>query len=176
MNLMKVALGKGDVRKARCDALGLMFVEGELTLSLAARAADQATRGAVTRVIEKGFKGKKDEVEKIAAGKSSPFGVIVLIGLGPRGKLELESYRRAGGQLIGALNKGKGLTCHVEMRDHFRAGITLDDVTRSFVVGAIARNYRYNDYKTRDPKPGPAARLMLFGEPRVIARGIEKGW
>jgi leucyl aminopeptidase len=175
MNLMKVEVGKGDIRKAECDALGLMFVEGELKLSLAAAAADRALRGAVSRCIEKGFKGKKDEVERIIAGKSSPFGQVVLIGLGEREKLELETYRRAGGLLIGSLNKGQGMTCHVEMRDPFRAGITLDDITRSFVVGAMARNYRYNDYKTKDVRPGPAAKISLYGESRVIARGIEKG-
>ncbi|HUT52828.1 MAG TPA: leucyl aminopeptidase [bacterium] len=175
MNLMKVALGKGDIRKTKCDALGLMFVEGELRLSAAARAADQATHGAVSRVIGQGFKGKKDEVEKIAAGKSSSFGLIVLIGLGARDKLDLEDYRRAGGLFIGALNKGKGMKCHAEMCEHGKAGITVDDVTRSFVEGAMARNYRYTDYKTRDPKPGPAALLALYGEPRMLARGIERG-
>ena len=33
MNLLKVEVGKGDIRKAECDALGLMFVEGELAVN-----------------------------------------------------------------------------------------------------------------------------------------------
>jgi leucyl aminopeptidase len=175
MNPIKAILGKGDIRRAECDALGLMFVEGELSLSMAARAADQATRGAVSAALERGFKGKRDEVERIPAGKSSPFGQVVLLGLGARDKLELENFRRAGGLLVGALDKGKELRVHVEMRDPFRAGVTLDDITRAFVVGAILRNYRFCEYKTREKKSGPVAALALYGESRVVGRGIEKG-
>lgn len=175
MNLLKVVLGKGDIRRAECDALGLLFIEDELSLSLAARAADQATRGAVKNCIKRGFKGKKNEVERIPAGNSSPFGQIILIGLGQRDKLDLESYRRAGGLLVGALGKNGKQRCHVEMRDPFRAGITLDDITRALVVGAIARNYRFIAYKSKDAKPGPAGVLALYGDSRVLSRGIQKG-
>jgi len=175
MNRMKVILGKGDIRKARCDALGLMFVEGELKLSLAARAADRATRDAVSQAIERGFKGKKDELERIPAGKGSPFGQVVMIGLGERDKLDLESYRRAGGLLTGALDKGVKMRAHVEMRDPFRAGLTLDEITRAFVVGSMLKNYRYLEYKTEKPKPGPISELALWGESRVISKGITKG-
>lgn len=175
MELMKVSLGKGDLRRAQCDAIGLLFLEGECALSLAARAADQATRGAVSRVIERGFKGKKDEVEKIPAGKSSPFGQVLLIGLGPRDKLEVESYRRVGGLLVGALDKTSKQVLHVEMRDPFRAGLTLDEIARALVEGTILRNYRYLEYKTKDPKPGPVAALALYGDSRALQKGIEKG-
>jgi leucyl aminopeptidase len=174
MNQMKVLPGKGDIRKTGCDALGLMFVENELTLSLAARAADQATGGAVQRCLARGFKGKKDEVVVIPAGKASPFGQVVLVGLGERNKLELESYRRAGGLFVGALKKQEKIRAHVEMRDPFRAGLTLDDITRAFVVGAILRNYRYIEYKSKNGKPGPLSALALYGESRVIENGIAK--
>jgi leucyl aminopeptidase len=174
MNQMKVIVGNGDIRRAECDALGLMFVENELTLSQAARAADKATAGAVSRCIDRGYKGKKDEVERVPAGKSSPFGQVIMIGLGERDKLELETYRRAGGRFAGALRKGDKLRGHVEMRDPFRAGITLDDITRSVVIGAILKNYRFTDYKTKNGKPGPLATLALYGESRVVEAAAAK--
>jgi len=174
MDRMKVSLGKGDIRKAKCDALGLLFVEDELKLSLAARAADKATRGAVSACIDRGFKGKKNEVERVPAGKSSAFGQVVMIGLGERDKLDLESYRIAGGRLVGALRKSDKARVHVEMRDPFRAGVTLDDITRALVVGAKLGNYRFIDYKTKNKKPGPVASLLLYGESRVVSSGIKK--
>ena len=175
MNQAKVIVGKGDIRRAECDALGLLFVEGELSLSLAARAADQATRGAVSLAIERGFKGKRDEIERIPAGKASPFAQVVLIGLGARDKLELEGFRRAGGQLIGALDKGRELRIHLEIRDPFRAGMTLDDIARAIVTGAALRNYRFCEYKSKDTKKPPLGVLALFGDSRVLSPGIEKG-
>jgi leucyl aminopeptidase len=99
----------------------------------------------------------------------------LLIGLGKRNKLELESFRRAGGLLVGALNKREKLRCHAEMRDPFRAGMTLDDIARAFVIGAVARNYRFIEYKGKDAKPGPVSTLALFGDSRVISKGIRKG-
>jgi len=175
MNQAKVIVGKGDIRRAECDALGLLFVEGELTLSLAARAADQATRGAISLAIERGFKGKRDEVERIPAGKASPFAQVVLIGLGARDKLESESFRRAGGQLIGVLDKGRESRVHLEVRDPFRAGMTLDDIARALVTGAVLKNYRFCEYKSKDTKKPPLGVLALFGDARVLAPGIEKG-
>lgn len=175
MNQMKVKLGKGDIKKAKCDALGLMFVEGELKLSPAGKAADKATRGALSQCIERGFKGKKDEVERIPAGKASPFAQVVLIGLGEHDQLDLERYRHAGGIFIGALNKGGKLSCHVEMGDPSRAGLAVDDITRAFVVGAVLRNYRYIEYKTKKAKPGRVSELKIWGESRLVSAGILKG-
>lgn len=174
MKQMKVILGKGDIRKAGCDALGLLFVEGETKLSLAGRAADKATRGAVSKCINDGFKGKKDEVERIPAGKDSPFGQVILLGLGPRDKLEPENYRRAGGKLVGSLGKREKQRVHVELRDPFRTGMTLEEIARAFVVGSMLADYRFIDYKTKNNKPGPVDTLALYGDSRELSAAIKR--
>jgi len=176
MTKLKAILGKGDIRKASCDALCLMFVEKELSLSLPGRAADKAVGGAVSRAISRGFKGKKNEVERIVAGKSSPFGQIVLVGLGPRDKLDAENYRQAGGLFIGALDKrGEKLRAHVELRDPFRAGMSLAEIACAFVAGAALKNYRYLEYKTKNSGDGPVNTLALYGDSRTIAKAVERG-
>ncbi len=170
----KAIVGKGDIRNTKCDVLGLLFVEDELKLSLAARAADKATGDVVSRLIADGFRGKKDEVERIPAGKNSPFGQVVLVGLGPRDKLELENYRRAGGKLMGAVSRGKNLRCNVEMRDPFKTGIGFDEISRALVTGAILKNYRFLDYKTRNNNKAPISTLAVYGDSKVLAKSIDK--
>jgi len=172
---IKVTHGKGDIKSAKCDVLALLFVEDELKLSAAGRAADKATGGAVSRLIDNGFNGKKDQTEKIACGKSSPFGAVLMVGLGKRDKLELENYRRAGGKIVGSAGNGKKLTVNVDLRDPFRTGMTMDEIARALVVGAMLKSYRFLDYKTKNRKESPVAKLAIFGDGRVLKGGIERG-
>ncbi len=174
MSDLRITMGKGDIARQKCDLLGLVFVEDELGLWPGAKAADKATRGAVSQSIKRGFKGKKDEVISIPAGKESPFGMVVMAGLGKRDKLEPESYRKAGGLVTGAPDKGEKLTCHAELRDPGKPGLSLAEVSRAFVEGAILKSYRFLDYKTKDKKAAPVSTLTLFGDSK-LKKGIRPG-
>jgi len=175
MGKMKTVLGKGDIKKATCGALAMLFVEDELSLGAVGKSADKATGGALSRRIDFGFKGKKNEVERIAAPSKAPFGEVVLVGLGPRDKLELENYRQAAGTLVGALDKRKKIKINLELADPKRAGISIEDAARAITVGAMLRNYRYLEYKTKNNNEGPVDKLSIYGDSRPVSDGIKKG-
>ncbi len=175
MGKMKTVLGKGDIKKATCDALAMLFVEDEVSLGPVGKSADKDTGGALSRRIDSGFKGKKNEVERIAAPSKAPFGEVVLIGLGPRDKLELDNYRQAAGTMVGALDKRKKIKINLELADPKRAGISMEDAARAITVGAMLRNYRYIEYKTKNINEGPVEKLSIYGDSRPVSDGIKKG-
>jgi len=175
MSKTRIITGKEKIEKAEGRVLALLFVEDELALSAAGRAADKATGGALRRAIKRGFSGKKDEVELIGTGKSSRWDLVVLAGLGPRDKLDLDNYRRAAGKIVGAVNKGEKLRCNLELKDPAKPGLSIEDAARSLTEGAILANYRFLDYKTRDKKESPIQTVAIYGEASPVRAGIKTG-
>ncbi len=183
---MRVISGKGKIEDTRADALALMFLEDELKLSRAGRFADRIGQGSLSRVLNSRFKGKKDEAVVVPLGKDSPFGLVVLIGLGPSAKskgsvgLELESFRRAAGAMVNALSRYQARRVHAELLPEDSsgsgelAGLSFHEMARGFVEGAVLRSYRYSEYK----KPENARAidtLVLFSSGKYLDKGLRRG-
>ncbi len=152
--MIKVTTSRGKAGKSKCDVLALLFVEGVKDLSDAGKAADKATGGALKRLLKEGFEGKKAESLVIPTGSGSSFSWIALIGLGPRDKLDGETYRKAGGRLIRALNGKKTPRCHLEFPEQKITGLSDADLVRALSEGAMLGSYKYTEFKKNNSNKG----------------------
>jgi leucyl aminopeptidase len=177
---MKVISGKGKIENSRADALALMFLEDELKLSRAGKFADRLGKGSLSRVLKARFKGKKDEAEVVPLGKDSPFGLVVLLGLGPRARskgssgLDAECFRRAAGAMVNALSRYQARRVHAELVPEEFPSLSFHEMAQGFVEGAVLRSYRYSEYK----KPEDAKAidtLVLFSKGKNIDSSLRQG-
>ncbi len=171
---MNVVSGKGRIEKSRADAMALMLTEEDVKSSRAAvfstafKSADGVSNGSLSRVLKTRFKGKKDEAVVVPMPKKSLFGLIILLGLGPKVKLDGECFRRAAGSMVGALSGYRAKSVTAELVSHEPAGLSFAETARSFTEGAVLRSYRYSEYK----KPEDFRKidtLVLFSKGKIDA-------
>lgn len=98
----------------------------------------------VNKVAGRDFKGRLEEVYIIPTFLDRGPEKIVLVGLGKRDELELDSFRRAYGRAASRLDESVTESAFAPIiKDVF----DLEDVTRSIVEGIVLSMYRFERYK-----------------------------
>jgi leucyl aminopeptidase len=139
---------------------------------------DKALDGAVQDLIRsKDFEGKEGTSVLIYTnGKIGPKR-LMLIGLGERGKITLDSLRKAsisvGNKAITLALKNVGLAIHKGMG----RTLTHESIGRVCAEGVHFGSYRYNEYVTVETnKPPKRLTLVLFETDKKALQALKKGY
>ena len=97
---MQINVKVGDFRTETADAIIFGIFEGEPLVSVA-QAADTATDGAITELIDAGdFKGEHKQTALLYTRGAITASRIALVGLGKNGDLNPEKVRQAAGKVV----------------------------------------------------------------------------
>jgi len=143
-------VGSGAVEGAPLSAIAVLVFEGPV-LSTAAEALDQATGGAISRVLAGRFRGAKGQSAELLAPAGVHAGLVVLIGAGAR-----EAFDDQGAELAGAeaykATKSSGATL-LELRF---SDVSAEQTARA-AFGVRLAAYRFDKYLTREkPEKKPS--------------------
>jgi len=166
---MRYSLKTGDISKLSVDCLAVMvFSRG--TLSEEAGALDEASSGAVGRLIESGdFSGKLGESQFLY----SPAGVtarrILLIGGGQRSKFGAVNCIKALTPALKALARSKTASAHFGLAD-----IEVSDRDANWLAARLAQltedaSYRYDETKSKKD-PGVTLKSVSISPPSGAVR------
>ena len=151
-----------------CDAIVVAAYDdnGVARIEDGAHSLDGATDGALTSYLtERDFKGKVGSIEVIPTlGRVAPKSVVV-VGLGPKGKVGPSEIRKAAG---GAAKRLSDRNVIATTLSGALDGAGATPATEGFLLGP----YRYTRFKS-DPKPIKTQQLILLGGSQVdVDRGV----
>ena len=141
---MQISVKVGDFRTEAADAIVFGIFEGEPLVS-AAQAADTATNGAISELIDAGdFKGEHKQTAVIYTRGAITASRIALVGLGKNEELDPEKVRQAAGKVVQEL-RDLGLKT---------IGVVLPPETPPEIAQAAAEAsrlalYQFNQHKTQ---------------------------
>ena len=175
---MEVALRRGDLTTRSADAVALGILEGTKRLTGAAQAVDQASRKAVSRLLETGdFRGHADEVAVLypPAGKAKR---LILVGLGPLEALDPRRVRTAAAQGASRAREMRIATLATVVYGAGAGGLDPAVAAQASAEGAVLGHWRHTAYRT--PPTSPALKRIDLIEPdaaraRALAAPVALG-
>ncbi len=164
-----VRVSTRDVQQFEGDALAVGVFSDEATLQGPAAALDEALAGVIAGLVASGeVTGAADEVTLLhTLGKIEPSHIAV-VGLGARGKFNVERVRRCASLASRAL-RATGAR-HIGLALAWaESGVNLASAGRAAAEGALLGLYEFSRYKTqRDEKPQRVIQTIT-----ILGRGRE---
>lgn len=179
---MQIQANQGDILKLSADLAVFPFFQGTKRLSGPLQDVDRALGGAFSAMLEAGeFEGKEGErVVFTTLGSMKPVRVVVL-GLGAKSFLSVDSFRKTGGCLVKLARESKAgsVTCL------FPTGsdVPSREAGQAMAEGIRLAAYRFHTFKGTQHKKEKELRdikrvTILDGDARTVASltdGIERG-
>lgn len=146
----------------------------------ATKAVDQSLDGAISDLIESGdFSGKADQVAVLYPRGAIPARRVILVGLGPREKFNVDVVRRAAARAIQKARDLKAGRVATILHGAGAGELSIEEAAQATAEGSLLGLYDYRGQKTDDaPEPLPKSlELAIFDEGDVPAaqRGAEAG-
>jgi leucyl aminopeptidase len=144
----------------------------ERVLTPAARQADEATLGAVSRAVQAAskFHGRKNELLAIVGPPGPALSRIVAVGLGKPEAADGRLMQDLGGALVAHLN-GAGetaVTVAIDVDD--AANLQPAEAAANIALGAQLRGYRFDKYRTTEkPDKKPSLAALTIATPKPAA-------
>ncbi len=177
-----------DISLTKSGALAVLVTEAATPRGVAAD-IDKKADGALKRAMKAaGFTGKAESVIEILAPKGLSASRVLLVGVGKTGDLSKAVLEKAGGIIVGRLEKDKETAGAVVVDGISSARITAADAAAHVALGAALRAYKFDKYKTakggnhKDPKKelktlsimssGAAAARRAYAPLSKVAEGV----
>jgi leucyl aminopeptidase len=84
-----------------------------------------------------------------------------IVSLGPREKINLEIYRRAGGALAKWITKNKVSEAAIETDSFSGDGLARDQIAFALAEGLLLGSFRFDQHKSKKDEPSPATVYFL---------------
>ncbi|MCS7224349.1 MAG: leucyl aminopeptidase [Armatimonadetes bacterium] len=170
---MKVKALLGDPFALETDGLILTVYENQERWTGGLAKADRLLGGKLRDLQKWGeVRGKASEVTIVhTLGQMKPRR-LVLVGVGKRDDASLESFRRAMGSVVRALNRIRARTAHWLMEA--TEGTDIGDLSRALTEAALLANYRYSRKTEGDTAPTLES-LHLITLDRSARSAVEQG-
>lgn len=181
MNSIQV---EGQVGRAELEAfevLVLLLCEGTTTLNHETAALDGQLRGQLSKLIKRGeFEGKLGEGLLIHTQGQAKTARLLLMGLGQKKDLRLDSFRQALGSAVKRVRQAKVTSFTVVMPDTIPGEASVLEVAQALAEGAILGNYQFTAYRSPNgSKPTEVKQLKLYTSQRAqlpqMTEGIRRG-
>lgn len=145
---LDISFSKAPYKNTECAVL-CFYNDKEPSSSVSA--LNYEFNGYVDHVLEKSksFKGKYGQVEILMLPEDAPYSYAVLLGVGEKGAINAVKAEKLGGKLYAALD-GKNIESAEFYMDNEIA--ESGDVAAHIAVGMTLRSYKFDIYKSENPK------------------------
>lgn len=179
MKIMQVKIQVGSAEAAAAEVLVLTHCDGEGLGKQDAALLDRALGGALRKLVQsKEFEGKANEVLLYHTQGSVPAKRLVLVGLGKKQEVTLETIRQAMGTAAKRVRQAKAGSFTVVLPTAIPAGMSSIEVTQAMVEGAILGSYHFTVYRTASADHAVEGMKILIpqkGQLKQVSEGVRRG-
>ncbi|MCX5723683.1 MAG: leucyl aminopeptidase, partial [Nitrospirae bacterium] len=180
MKIMQVKVQVGKAETAAAEVLALTHCEGEGLAKQDAALLDRSLGGSLRKLLQsKEFEGKANEVMLYHTQGKVPAKRLILVGLGKKGSVTLETIRQALGSAVKRVRRTKAGSFTVALPTVTPAGMTSLDVAQAMVEGAILGSYQFTAYRSEPASEPDVAGMKILipqqAQLRQVTEGIRRG-
>jgi len=180
MKIMQVKVQVGRAETTSAEVLVLTHCEGERLATQDAALLDRALGGAVRKLVQtKEFEGKANEVLLYHTQGAVPAKRLVLVGLGKKNEVTIETIRQAMGSAAKRVRQAKVGSFTVALPTVMPGGMSLVEVAQAMVEGAILGSYQFTVYRSEAASEHDVAGMRILipqkGQLRQVTEGIRRG-
>ena len=180
MKIMQVKVQVGRAETTSAEVLVLTHCEGEGWATQDAAPLDRALGGALRKLVQsKEFEGKANEVLLYHTQGTVPAKRLVLVGLGKKDKVTLETIRQAMGSAAKRVRQAKVGSFAVVLPSVTPAEMSWVEVAQAMVEGAILGSYQFTVYRSEAASGQDVAGMRILipqkGQLRQVSEGVRRG-
>ncbi len=180
MNVMQVAAKVGRAESEPAEVLVLTHCDGDSLGNADAVLFDKMLSGALRDLIHsKEFEGKANEVLLYHTQGKTPAKRLLLVGLGKRKDVTLDSMRQALGHAVKRVRQAKAETFVVGLPTVTPKGCTLVEIAQVMAEGAILGSYQFTAYRSEKGSAKDVSGMTILApqksQLRQVTEGIRRG-
>jgi leucyl aminopeptidase len=179
MKIMRVTVQVGKVETAATEVLVLTHCDGEGLGTQDAALLDRALGGSLRKLLQsKEFEGKANEVLLYHTQGSVPAKRLVLVGLGKKNDVTLETIRQAMGTAAKRVRQAKAGSFTVVLPTVIPTRMSSVEVAQAMVEGAILGSYQFTVYRTAAAEHAVGGMKVLIpqkGQLKQVSEGVRRG-
>jgi leucyl aminopeptidase len=180
MKIMQVTGQVGQAETTSTEALVLTHCEGEGLAGQDAALIDRSLGGSLRKLAQsKEFEGKTNEVLLYHTQGKVPAKRLVLVGLGKKTEVTLETIRQALGSAVKCVRRAKVDSFTVTLPSVMPDEMSSVEVAQAMVEGAILGSYQFTVYRTTATSEHTVAGMtfLISGKDqlRQVTEGIRRG-
>ena len=177
MKVMQIEVKQGRSEQEPLDLLVFLHCEGEKSFKDESAAVNKLLDGHLQNLVEQGeFEGKPNELLLIHTQGKCAAKRVLLVGLGRKRELRLDSFRQAMGTVVKRVRQAKVTSFGVAMPAVAARGAAPLDIAQAMAEGAILGSYQFTEYRSDNgAKPRDVERWTLFAAQRQLVRPLTEG-
>ena len=180
MKIMQVTVQVGRVETITAEVLVLTHCEGEPLAKQDTALLDRALGGSLNKLVQsKEFEGKANELLLYHTQGTVPAKRLVLVGLGKKNEVTLETIRQAMGSAAKRVRQAKVESFSVALPTVTPAGMSWVEMAQAMVEGAILGSYQFTVYRSEAASGHEVAGMNILiprkGQLRQVTEGIRRG-
>lgn len=180
MTIMRVDAKAGRVESEPAEVLVLTHCEGDGLAKADAVLFDKLLGGALRDLVHsKEFEGKASEVLLYHTQGKAPAKRLLLVGLGKRKDVTLDSIRQALGHAVKRVRQAKADTFVVALPTVMPRSCTLVEVAQAMTEGAILGSYQFTAYRSEKGSTKDVTGMTILAprktQLRQLTEGIRRG-
>ena len=180
MKMMHVDVKAGLATTEKTEVLALLLCEDDTLLGQDAASIDKAMEGALSDLVKsKEFEGKAAELVLLHTQQKMPAKRVLLVGLGKKAALGLDTIRQAMGYAVKRVRQAKAASFTVAVPTETPSGSTPIEVAQAMTEGAILGSYQFTAYRN-DGAQGATVKAMTLlaahkSDLSPLSEGIRRG-
>jgi len=180
MKIMRITVQIGRAEAASEEVLVLTHCEGEALAKQDAAPLDRALGGALSKLVQsKEFEGKANEVLLFHTQGKVPTKRLVLVGLGKKNEVTIETIRQAMGTVVKRVRQTKVESFSVALPTAMPGRMSWVEVAQAMVEGAILGSYRFTVYRSEASSEQDIAGMSILipkkDQLRQVTEGVRRG-
>src|SRR5437016_546586 len=180
MKIMQVTVQVERAEKASAELLVLTHCEGEALAKQDAALLDRALGGALSKLVQsKEFEGKANEVLLYHTQDMVTERRLVLVGLGKKKEVTIETIRQAMGSAAKRVRQAKVGSYSVVLPTAMPGGMSWVEVAQAMVEGAILGSYQFTVYRSEAASGQDVAEMRILiprkSQLRQVTEGVRRG-
>ena len=163
MKIMQVTVQVGQAETTSTEVLVLTHCDGEALAKQNAALLDQALGGSLSKLVQsKEFEGKANEVLLYHTHGTVPAKRLVLVGLGKKSEVTIETIRQAMGSAAKRVRQAKAESYSVMLPAVTPDGMSSLEVAQAMVEGAILGSYQFTVYRSEPASGQDVAEMKIL--------------
>ena len=180
MKIMQVTAQVEQADTASAEVLVLTHCEGEALAKQGAAPLDRALGGSLSKLVQsKEFEGKANEVLLYHTQDKVPAKRLVLVGLGKKSEVTLETIRQAMGSAAKRVRQAKVGSFAVVLPTVKPNRMSWVEVAQAMVEGAILGSYQFTVYRSEAASGQDVAEMKILAQQkdqlRQVTEGVRRG-